>query len=111
MGAEEPAMQEQPFHETYGHDAPRVDSPRRVCYFGTSRTSLFLTWIYTQCRLVNDVDPQIQEQAFCLLRNLAEDEEGIALIVSSMGEDLVAGCIAAGLDSPSEPVTCEVRHP
>ncbi|KAG9308403.1 armadillo-type protein [Chiua virens] len=60
--------------------------------------------------LVNDVDPQIQEQAFCILRNLAEDEEGILLAFSSLGEDLVANCISVGLDSPSELVTRETAY-
>ncbi|KAH0826931.1 ARM repeat-containing protein [Lanmaoa asiatica] len=60
--------------------------------------------------LVNDVDCQIQEQAFCILRNLAEDEEGITLIFSSMEEDLLAGCISTGLESPSELVTRETAY-
>lgn len=59
-------------------------------------------------RLVSDIDPQIQEQAFCILRNLAEDEDGISLVYNSMGEDAVAGCISAGLESSSELVTREV---
>ena len=59
---------------------------------------------------MNDVDPHIQEQAFCILQNLAEDEDGIALVFSSMGEDLTAACISAGLDCSSEPVTREVRR-
>ncbi|KAG8217986.1 ARM repeat-containing protein [Butyriboletus roseoflavus] len=68
-----------------------------------------LKWTHL-AELVNDLDSQIQEQAFCILRNLAEDEEGITLIFSSMGEDLVAGCISAGLDSSSESVTCETAY-
>ncbi|KAN0076756.1 Armadillo-type fold [Tylopilus felleus] len=60
--------------------------------------------------LVNDVDPQIQEQAFCMLRNLAEDEEGITFLFDSMGEDLVASCISVGLDSSSESVTREIAY-
>lgn len=46
-----------------------------------------------------------------MLRNLAEDEEGITFLFDSMGEDLVASCISVGLDSSSESVTREVRSP
>ncbi|KAF8447260.1 armadillo-type protein [Boletus edulis BED1] len=68
-----------------------------------------LGWTHL-AELVNDVDPQIQEQALCILRNLVEDEEGIVLIFDSMGEGLVAACISAGLDSSNEPVTRETAY-
>ncbi|KAF8548583.1 ARM repeat-containing protein [Imleria badia] len=68
-----------------------------------------LGWTHL-AELVNDVDPQIQEQAFCILRNLAEEEEGILFLFDSMGEDLVAACISTGLDSSSELVTRETAY-
>ncbi|KAI9574096.1 ARM repeat-containing protein [Boletus coccyginus] len=68
-----------------------------------------LRWTHL-AELVNDVDPQIQEQAFCILRNLAEDEEGIIFVFDSMGDDLIAACISAGLDCSSELVTRETAY-
>ncbi|KIJ59697.1 hypothetical protein HYDPIDRAFT_162060 [Hydnomerulius pinastri MD-312] len=60
--------------------------------------------------LVTDPDPQIQEQAFAILRNLADEEEGINLIFACMGDEALASCISIGLDSSNEWVTCETAY-
>ncbi|KIK78727.1 hypothetical protein PAXRUDRAFT_36581 [Paxillus rubicundulus Ve08.2h10] len=69
----------------------------------------YLGWNYL-AELVNDPDAQIQEQAFAILRNLAENEEGLDLTVSSMGDEVLASCISAGLDNPNELVTREAAE-
>ncbi|KAI5985363.1 ARM repeat-containing protein [Pisolithus albus] len=38
-------------------------------------------------RLANDSDPEIQEQAFAIQRNLTEDETGVSLVFETMGDD------------------------
>ncbi|KAI6124717.1 ARM repeat-containing protein [Pisolithus croceorrhizus] len=60
--------------------------------------------------LANDSDPEIQEQAFAILRNLTEDETGVSLVFESMGDDTLANCLSAGLDSPHELVTRETTY-
>ncbi|KAG6334987.1 hypothetical protein ID866_4101 [Astraeus odoratus] len=60
--------------------------------------------------LTNDPDPDVQEQAFAILRNLTEDEAGLDLVFSSMGEEVLSGCLAAGLDSPQELATHVLGH-
>ncbi|KAF9220191.1 ARM repeat-containing protein [Gyrodon lividus] len=68
-----------------------------------------LAWSHL-AELVNDTDTQIQEQAFAILRNLAEDEEGLSFVVSSMGDEVLASCISTGLDSSNEWVTRETAE-
>ncbi|KAI6043328.1 ARM repeat-containing protein [Pisolithus marmoratus] len=60
--------------------------------------------------LANDSDPEIQEQAFAILRNLTEDETGVSLVFESMGDDTLANCLSVGLDSPHELVTRETTY-
>ncbi|KAI5990570.1 ARM repeat-containing protein [Pisolithus orientalis] len=60
--------------------------------------------------LANDSDPEIQEQAFAILRNLTDDETGVSLVFESMGGDTLANCLSAGLDSPHELVTRETTY-
>ena len=62
-------------------------------------------------RLTNDPDPEIQEQAFTILRNLTADEAGVNLVFGAMGDEGLATCLSAGLDSAHEMVIREVRPP
>ncbi|KAF8967241.1 armadillo-type protein [Flammula alnicola] len=52
---------------------------------------------------LSDPDEEIQEQAFNLLRNLAENEEGIAMVFRELGAQVLEK-IVAGLRSPCEDV-------
>ncbi|KAH7889193.1 ARM repeat-containing protein [Phlebopus sp. FC_14] len=72
--------------------------------FGWSQLAEFVSL------LLNDPNPNIQEQAFSILRNLAEDEVGITLVFESIGEETLASCISAGLDSSNEYVTRETAY-
>lgn len=82
---------------------------RRVC-----PNSLIVTHINTPSyynRLTNDPDPEIQEQAFTILRNLTADEAGVNMVFGAMGDEGLASCLSAGLDSAHEMVVREVRPP
>lgn len=72
-------------------------------------TMQHLGWSYL-AELANDSDPEIQEQAFAILRNLTEDETGVSLVFEAMGDDTLANCLSAGLDSPHELVTRETTY-
>jgi hypothetical protein len=55
--------------------------------------------------LCNDSNPGIQEQAMSILRNLAEDEEGVDYVFESIDTETLANCITSGLESSNEDVT------
>ncbi|KAG2368491.1 armadillo-type protein [Suillus spraguei] len=55
--------------------------------------------------LCNDSNPAIQEQAMSILRNLAEDEEGVDYVFESIDTEILANCITSGLESSNEDVT------
>lgn len=55
--------------------------------------------------LCNDSNPEIQEQAMSILRNLAEDEEGVDYVFESIDAETLANCITSGLESSNEDVT------
>ncbi|KAG1731944.1 ARM repeat-containing protein [Suillus lakei] len=55
--------------------------------------------------LCNDSNPEIQEQAMSILRNLAEDEEGVDYVFESIDTETLANCITSGLESSNEDVT------
>jgi hypothetical protein len=58
--------------------------------------------------LCNDSNPGIQEQAMSILRNLAEDEEGVDYVFESIDTETLANCITSGLESSNEDVTHHV---
>lgn len=55
--------------------------------------------------LCNDSNPEIQEQAMSILRNLAEDEEGVDYVFESIDTETLANCITSGLESFNDDVT------
>lgn len=60
--------------------------------------------------LTNDPDPEIQEQAFTILRNLTADEAGVNMVFGAMGDEGLASCLSAGLDSAHEMVVRETTY-
>ncbi|KAI5981447.1 armadillo-type protein [Pisolithus albus] len=72
-------------------------------------TMQHLGWSHL-AELANNSDPEIQEQAFAIQRNLTEDETGVGLVFEAMGDDTLANCLSVGLDSPHELVTRQVRQ-
>jgi len=62
-----------------------------------------LGWLSFSTLLV-DPDDKIQEQAFWIAQNLAEDEESIELIFQEVGADILLRSITLALESPHEEV-------
>ncbi|KAF9545167.1 hypothetical protein CPC08DRAFT_823953 [Agrocybe pediades] len=56
--------------------------------------------------LLSDADEELQEQAFNTLRNLAENEEGIAMVFRNLGPQVLEK-IVAGLRSPCSDVVLQ----
>ena len=57
-----------------------------------------------------DADEKIQEQAFWIIRNLAENDFGIDLVFREFGGSALLGSLVAGLESPHEEVVLQVGH-
>ncbi|KAF8634530.1 hypothetical protein AX15_000830 [Amanita polypyramis BW_CC] len=55
--------------------------------------------------LLDHPDTRIQEQAFNIIRNLSENEEGIGLIFEEIGTDVLLDHIRAALESTDDDVT------
>ncbi|KAI5982374.1 armadillo-type protein [Pisolithus albus] len=72
-------------------------------------TMQHLGWSHL-AELANNSDPEIQEQAFAIQRNLTEDETGVSLVFEAMGDDTLANCLSVGLDSPHELVTRQTTY-
>jgi hypothetical protein len=60
-------------------------------------------------RLLGDRDEDVQEQAFNVVRNLTESEDGIAMVFKEVGKE-VLGCITAGLSSENDNVVLQVFY-
>jgi armadillo repeat-containing protein 8 len=58
-------------------------------------------------RLLSDQDEDVQEQAFNVVRNLTESEDGIAMVFKEVGKE-VLGCITVGLNSVNDNVVLQV---
>ena len=58
-------------------------------------------------RLLGDSDGDVQEQAFNVVRNLTESEDGIAMVFKEVGKE-VLGHITAGLRSGNDNVVLQV---
>ena len=56
---------------------------------------------------MGDPDEDVQEQAFNVVRNLTESEDGIAMVFKEVGQD-VLGCVTAGLGSVNDNVVLQV---
>ena len=58
-------------------------------------------------RLLGDSDGDVQEQAFNVVRNLTESEDGIAMVFKEVGKEVLS-CITAGLRSGNDNVVLQV---
>lgn len=58
--------------------------------------------------MLNDADVGIQEQAFHVVRHLAEPEEGIEMVFQEMGEQVLLGSLSIALESEHEDVVRQV---
>ena len=56
---------------------------------------------------MGDSDGDVQEQAFNVVRNLTESEDGIAMVFKEVGKE-VLGCITLGLSSGNDNVVLQV---
>lgn len=59
-------------------------------------------------RLLSDVDEKIQEQAFCVVRNLAENESDIEMVFRELGDSVLLNSLVSGLESTNEDVVLQV---
>lgn len=57
-----------------------------------------------------DSDPGIQEQAFHMVRHIADAEEGAELVFEGLGDQALLGSISHALDSDNEDVVRQVRY-
>ena len=65
-------------------------------------------FFFVSIRLLGDPDEDIQEQAFNVVRNLTESEEGIAMVFREIGIQ-VLGRVTAALSSKNDNVVLQVR--
>lgn len=56
-----------------------------------------------------DDDPGIQEQAFHVLRHIADDDEGIDMIFREMGADILLQSLSGALESENDDLLRQVR--
>ena len=61
-------------------------------------------------RGITNADEKIQEQAFWIVRNLAENESGIDLVFRELGADVLLSSLTTGLESPHEEVVLQVCY-
>ncbi|KAG6808124.1 hypothetical protein H0H92_005319, partial [Tricholoma furcatifolium] len=59
---------------------------------------------------LEDPDPELREQAFNVLRNVAESEAGVALIHAEIGEDVVLDHAANALKSTNDDVVLQAAY-
>jgi hypothetical protein len=59
---------------------------------------------------LTDADEKIQEQAFWIVQNLAEDEDGIDLVFRELGANALLPSLTTGLESPHEEVVLQVCY-
>ena len=57
---------------------------------------------------MGDPDEDVQEQAFNVVRNLTESEDGIAMVFKEVGKE-VLGCVTVGLSSVNDNVVLQVN--
>lgn len=58
-------------------------------------------------RLLSDPDEDVQEQAFNVVRNLTESEDGIAMVFKEVSKEVLT-CVTAGLSSGNDNVVLQV---
>ena len=60
-------------------------------------------------RLLSDPDEDVQEQAFNVVRNLTESEDGIGMVFKEVGKEVLS-CVTAGLSSGNDNVVLQVFY-
>ena len=70
---------------------------------------LFLLYICSFFRLLSDPDEDVQEQAFNVVRNLTESEDGIGMVFKEVGKEVLS-CVTAGLSSGNDNVVLQVFY-
>ena len=81
--------------------------PHLVEYVFLYHLLIFL--LYPFFRLLNDPEEDVQEQAFNVVRNLTESEDGIAMVFKEVGKEVLS-CITAGLRSGNDNVVLQVFY-
>ena len=77
-----------------------------TCFFSI----FFDILVYTLfSRLLSDPDEDVQEQAFNVVRNLTESEDGIAMVFKEVGKEVLS-CVTAGLGSGNDNVVLQVFY-
>ena len=56
---------------------------------------------------MGDPDEDVQEQAFNVVRNLTESEDGIGMVFKEVGKEVLS-CVTAGLSSGNDNVVLQV---
>lgn len=59
-------------------------------------------------RFLGDGDPEVQEQAFHILRHVADREEDVELVFQLVGSDVLLDALSRALDADNEDVQCQV---
>lgn len=85
---------------------PRLLAFVLICCYLLSKVDL----LHTRFRLLGDPDESIQEQAYSAVRNLAEDEQGMDMIIEGLGSDPLFDYLAMTLDSKNEDIVLQVRE-
>jgi hypothetical protein len=80
---------------------------RRVC-FSFFYHLLILLFYTLSFRLLGDPVEDVQEQAFNVVRNLTESEDGIAMVFKEVGKEVLS-CVTAGLSSGNDNVVFQVN--
>jgi armadillo repeat-containing protein 8 len=63
----------------------------------------------TLFRFLVHENPEFQEEAFHLVRNLAGDEAGIDMVFEGLGATMLLNAISQGIDSENDGVLRQVR--
>ena len=58
---------------------------------------------------MSDPEEDLQEQAFNVVRNLTESEDGIAMVFKEVGKEVLS-CITVGLSSANDNVVLQVFY-
>jgi hypothetical protein len=106
MGCQKSPAQDYYWDETKGHDT--IGLARSLWVGLLFCITVMLDWDI--CRLFIDVDHKIQEQAFWIVRNLAENESGVELVFRELGANALFSCLTMGLESPHEEVVLQVYY-
>ncbi|KAF5378315.1 hypothetical protein D9615_008804 [Tricholomella constricta] len=61
-------------------------------------------------RLVDDPDVGVREQALNVLRNFAENEEGVELLIDGVGAEALLDAVAVSLRAPNEDVVLQAAY-